>query len=103
MRRLDPRETTILVIDVQEKLAAAMPPGALADVTRAATALLEAAAIFGARVIATEQYIGRSRSPPCTALRLESSSRRCPGQRKASPKRHSSLKTTPAVVDPAPP
>ena len=43
MRRLDPRETTILVIDVQEKLAAAMPPAAVADVTRAATVLLEAA------------------------------------------------------------
>ncbi len=66
MRRLDPRETTILVIDVQEKLAAAMPPGALADVTRAATVLLEAAATFGARVIATEQYpqgLGRTVAP----------------------------------------
>ena len=56
MRRLDPRETTILVIDVQEKLAAAMPAPALADLTRAATVLLEAAVTFGARVIATEQY-----------------------------------------------
>ena len=66
MRRLDPRETTILVIDVQEKLAAAMPPGALADVTRATTVLLEAAATFGARVIATEQYpqgLGRTIAP----------------------------------------
>lgn len=66
MRRLDPRETTILVIDVQEKLAPAMPAPALADVTRAATVLLEAAATFGARVIATEQYpqgLGRTIAP----------------------------------------
>lgn len=66
MRRLDPLETTILVIDVQEKLAAAMPPAAVADVTRAATVLIEAAATFGVRVIATEQYpqgLGRTLGP----------------------------------------
>lgn len=66
MRRLDPLETTVLVIDVQEKLAAAMPATTLADVTRAVTVLLEAAATFGARVIATEQYpqgLGRSIAP----------------------------------------
>ncbi len=66
MRRLDPLETTILVIDVQEKLAAAMPPAAVADVTRAATLLLEAATTFGVRVIATEQYpqgLGRTLGP----------------------------------------
>jgi nicotinamidase-related amidase len=66
MRRLDPLETTILVIDVQEKLAAAMPPAAVADVTRAATVLLEAAVTFGVRVIATEQYpqgLGRTIAP----------------------------------------
>jgi len=66
MRRLDPRETTVLVIDVQEKLAAAMSAAAIADVTRSATVLLEAAATFGARVIATEQYpqgLGRTLAP----------------------------------------
>ena len=66
MRRLDPLETTILVIDVQEKLAAAMSPAAVADVTRAATVLLEAAATFSVRVIATEQYpqgLGRTLGP----------------------------------------
>ena len=66
MRRLDPLETTILVIDVQEKLAAAMPPAAVADVTRAATVLIEAAATFGVHVIATEQYpqgLGRTLGP----------------------------------------
>lgn len=76
MRRLDPRETTILVIDVQEKLAAAMPAAAVADVTRAASVLLEAAATFGARVIATEQYpqgLGRTLGPIAERLAAASS------------------------------
>ena len=76
MRRLDPRETTILVIDVQEKLVAAMPAPALADVTRAATVLLEAAATFGARVIATEQYpqgLGHTIAPIAERLAAASS------------------------------
>src|SRR5690242_13979642 len=76
MRRLDPLETTVLVIDVQEKLAAAMSPAAMADVTRAATVLLEAAATFGARVIATEQYpqgLGRTIGPIAERLAAASS------------------------------
>ncbi|MEP7125872.1 MAG: isochorismatase family protein [Byssovorax sp.] len=76
MRRLDPQETTILVVDVQEKLAAAMPPAAVADVTRAATVLLEAAATFGVRVIATEQYpqgLGRTLAPIADLLRTHRS------------------------------
>src|ERR1700722_13442881 len=56
MRRLDPRQCALLVIDVQEKLAAAMPAHQMAELTRAATVLLEAARLLGARVIATEQY-----------------------------------------------
>lgn len=75
MRRLDPRETTILVIDMQEKLAAAMPASAIADVTRAAAVLLEAAATFGARVIATEQYpqgLGRTIAPIAERLAMAS-------------------------------
>jgi nicotinamidase-related amidase len=56
MRRLSPDECAVLVIDVQERLAAAMPPAAMADVTRAATVLVDAAARLGARVLASEQY-----------------------------------------------
>jgi nicotinamidase-related amidase len=76
MRRLDPLETTVLIIDVQEKLAAAMSPAAVADVTRAATVLLEAAATFGARVIATEQYpqgLGHTLAPIAERLVAASS------------------------------
>lgn len=56
MRRLVPEECAVLVIDVQERLCAAMPPAQVAEVTRAATVLVDAAARLGARVLATEQY-----------------------------------------------
>jgi nicotinamidase-related amidase len=56
MRRLVPEECAVLVIDVQERLAAAMPPAQVAEVTRAATVLIDAAARLGGRVLATEQY-----------------------------------------------
>lgn len=56
MRRLEPTECTVVVVDVQEKLAAAMPEAARAEVTRAAMILIEAARSLGARVVATEQY-----------------------------------------------
>lgn len=56
MRRLYPEECAVLVIDVQEKLAAAMPAAQLAEVTRATTVLLEAARLLGARALVTEQY-----------------------------------------------
>ena len=56
MRRLDPVECAVLVIDVQERLAAAAPPAQLAELTRAATVLVDAATRLGARVLATEQY-----------------------------------------------
>jgi len=56
MRRLAPEECAVLVIDIQEKLAPAMPPTQLAEVTRAATLLIDAATRLGARVLATEQY-----------------------------------------------
>jgi nicotinamidase-related amidase len=54
--RVEPKDTLILVVDVQERLASAMPPARLADTVRAGTILLEAAATFGASVLATEQY-----------------------------------------------
>lgn len=56
MRRLNPKECAVLIVDVQERLAAAMPTSQMEELTRAATVLLEAASILGARVIATEQY-----------------------------------------------
>jgi nicotinamidase-related amidase len=71
MRRLDPRETTVLVVDVQDKLAAAMPAAQLAELTRATTVLVEAAITMGARIIATEQYpqgLGRTIAPVAERL-----------------------------------
>jgi len=56
MRRLNPKECAVVVVDMQEKLSAAMPAGQLAEVTRSASILLEAASVLGAHVLATEQY-----------------------------------------------
>ncbi|AKT36722.1 isochorismatase family protein [Chondromyces crocatus] len=56
MRRIQPAESVVLVVDVQERLAPAMPEPQLAALTRATTVLLEAAKLLGAGVIATEQY-----------------------------------------------
>jgi nicotinamidase-related amidase len=56
MERLVPSRTAILVVDVQERLAAAMPQAALAELVRNATILLETARVLGVRVIASEQY-----------------------------------------------
>ncbi len=56
MRRLNPKECAVIIIDVQEKLAAAMPEQARNDLLRAASVLMEAAHLLGARVLVTEQY-----------------------------------------------
>ncbi len=56
MRRLVPEECAVLVIDVQERLAAAMPPAQMTELVRATTVLIDAASRLGARVLATEQY-----------------------------------------------
>lgn len=56
MDRLDPKTTLLLVVDVQEKLAAAMPPEALAQVVKNVGILIEAAKILGVPVLASEQY-----------------------------------------------
>lgn len=56
MRRLDPRSTLVLVIDVQERLAPAMPEARVADLLRGVGILLEGARLLGAPVLATEQY-----------------------------------------------
>ncbi|WP_437609327.1 isochorismatase family protein [Sorangium sp. So ce834] len=66
MRRLDPRESAVIVVDVQERLAAAMPAPQMEALTRAATLLIEAARRLGAHVLATEQYpagLGRTVAP----------------------------------------
>lgn len=54
--RLEPASTLLLVVDAQEKLAAAMPKDALDRLVRNASILLEAARALGVRVVATEQY-----------------------------------------------
>lgn len=54
--KLDPGRTALVVVDVQEKLAAAMPPNVAADVIRNTVILVETAKEFGMPVLATEQY-----------------------------------------------
>ncbi|MBX3205529.1 MAG: isochorismatase family protein [Labilithrix sp.] len=56
MDRLDPSTTLILVVDVQEKLAAAMPEDGLAALVKNTGILLEAAKELGVPVLASEQY-----------------------------------------------
>jgi nicotinamidase-related amidase len=56
MERLLPLSTALLVVDVQEKLAAAMPPDALAELEKNVAILLEAAAVLGVHVLVSEQY-----------------------------------------------
>lgn len=46
----------MIVVDIQERLAAAMPEPMMAALSRATTVLLEGASALGAGVIATEQY-----------------------------------------------
>lgn len=71
MNRLEPSECVVVVVDVQDKLAAAMPAAQMAELTRAARVLVEAARSLGARVIATEQYpqgLGRTIAPVAESL-----------------------------------
>lgn len=56
MNRLDPAKSLVLVVDVQDKLVAAMPEASVRAVERAASILLEAADALGVPVIVTEQY-----------------------------------------------
>jgi nicotinamidase-related amidase len=56
MERLLPGNTALLVVDVQEKLAAAMPKDALAELEKNAAILLEASALLGVPVVVSEQY-----------------------------------------------
>lgn len=56
MKRLLPKETALVIIDVQERLAAAMPKDALDQLVKNVGILVEAATKLGAHVLATEQY-----------------------------------------------
>lgn len=54
--QLDPRNTVLLVVDVQEKLCGAMPPAARAAVEANARILIEGAKLLGLPVFVSEQY-----------------------------------------------
>ena len=66
LARLEPSSSLLLVVDVQEKLAAAMPQETLARLVQNTCILLEAARLLGVRVVATEQYpkgLGKTLAP----------------------------------------
>lgn len=73
MERLDPTTTLLVVVDVQEKLSAAMPADALASLMKNTGILLETAKVLGMRVVATEQYPkGLGATVPAIAEKLAS-------------------------------
>ena len=64
--RLDPNASVLVVVDVQDRLAPAMPAARLDALVRASAILLESARQLGVRVVATEQYpqgLGRTIPP----------------------------------------
>jgi nicotinamidase-related amidase len=56
MKRLQPDTTAVIVIDVQERLAPAMPEHQYQDLLRSCRILLEGARQFSSPVLVTEQY-----------------------------------------------
>jgi nicotinamidase-related amidase len=58
MQRLQPEKTAVIVIDVQERLAPAMPEHQYEGLLRSSRILLEGARLFASPVLATEQYPG---------------------------------------------
>jgi nicotinamidase-related amidase len=71
MERLVPESTALLVVDVQERLAAAMPEAALERLVANTGILLDAAKILGLRVLASEQYPkGLGPTVPALAAKL---------------------------------
>ncbi len=66
--KLDPTRTVILVVDVQERLSAAMPPDDLARLVKYAKALVGTARELEIPVLATEQY-PKGLGPTLPALR----------------------------------
>ncbi|MCA9620824.1 MAG: isochorismatase family protein [Myxococcales bacterium] len=72
VERTKPSTTAVVVVDVQEKLAATMPSARMRDVERALAILLETAAELGAPLLVTEQYPkGLGCSIPPIVERLE--------------------------------
>lgn len=71
LARLEPSSSLLLVVDVQERLAAAMPQNALDRLVQNACILLDAARLLGVRVVATEQYPkGLGKMVPAIAEKL---------------------------------
>ena len=56
MKRLDPKQSIVLVVDVQDKIAGVMPEARLASIVRATRILAEGARLLGAQVWFSEQY-----------------------------------------------
>lgn len=68
---LDRARAALLVIDVQERLAAAMPPDPMAALVRNTCVLIEAARRFGLPVVVSQQYprgLGETVRPVADAL-----------------------------------
>lgn len=75
--RLDPKTSLVLVVDVQERLAATMPRPRIEDLERSARILIEAAKALSAGVLATEQYPrGLGPTIPAIAALLDAASGR---------------------------
>jgi hypothetical protein len=71
MDRPTPDTSVLLVVDVQERLAAAIPKDALERLTRNVGILLETARVTGLRVLASEQYpkgLGKTIEPIAQTL-----------------------------------
>jgi nicotinamidase-related amidase len=56
MRRLSPEDTLLVVVDIQERLASAMPAEPFARLVSNTGILLETARILGVPIMASEQY-----------------------------------------------
>ena len=56
MKRVEPASSLVLVVDIQEKLARAMPEQGFNELKRAAKILLESASALSVPTLATEQY-----------------------------------------------
>jgi nicotinamidase-related amidase len=72
MDRLDPTSSVLLLVDVQERLASAMPQASMDRLVANALVLLEGARLLGVPVLATEQYpkgLGPTVAPLAEKLR----------------------------------